>query len=423
MNRPLCLPDTVTDLTGAIPVTSAVRNSPTGTAAPADDMLLALPDAAVSSIPPRRQRRETPAQTHGSRPTEQVIDLTDSPPPAATGPPPLIPLQSTAGRTSAAQRTVNTAQVIDLDAEPDVRTQPAPVPNFPLPNHTRPASHTPGRSNRESTSGVDRSRTSDAAQMMRAIQTNRALAERHAMHRAHQHGRARGEPYSTGGPARRQAQGRYPGDLRRAPQQMGRFGQDQMDQVFAFFGYPQATTRSHGTGPVEPRVTGYLTTPYGGGPVPLPQDGQTGAAAMRALSMLQGTRFVAPSLDYGLYAHVRERARGLANGFAGRFFAGQEPEPEPPVEKYDAPEPCKEPFTRTFTSDDYLVCPSCEVELGSGEDEQKRKIWITKCGHVFCGRCAASILSAKYAKGKGRRCAAPDCGKGLSKSKMFEAYV
>ena len=50
---------------------------------------------------------------------------------------------------------------------------------------------------------------------------------------------------------------------------------------------------------------------------------------------------------------------------------------------YDAPPPPRGGFTRSPKEHDFLVCPNCEDELGVGEDEAKRQVWIVKaCGHV-----------------------------------------
>lgn len=94
---------------------------------------------------------------------------------------------------------------------------------------------------------------------------------------------------------------------------------------------------------------------------------------------------------------------------------------ELPPMKYVPPEPCKEPFTRTFTESDILVCPGCMAELGGVGDETKRKIFLSKCGHVYCGGCGHEIKNA--AKKQGILCHAAGCGKKITKTKIWEAYV
>ena len=52
-------------------------------------------------------------------------------------------------------------------------------------------------------------------------------------------------------------------------------------------------------------------------------------------------------------------------------------------EQYKAPLPARAGFTRSPTSEDVLVCPICEHELGTmSEVEGQNKIWLGKCGHV-----------------------------------------
>ncbi|KAI4197812.1 MAG: hypothetical protein LQ346_002909 [Caloplaca aetnensis] len=55
----------------------------------------------------------------------------------------------------------------------------------------------------------------------------------------------------------------------------------------------------------------------------------------------------------------------------------------PPLPTYDAPSPPRAGFTRSPKEDDALVCPNCEDELGLGNDDIKRQVWVIKaCGHV-----------------------------------------
>ncbi|KAI4214119.1 MAG: hypothetical protein LQ351_003204 [Letrouitia transgressa] len=56
---------------------------------------------------------------------------------------------------------------------------------------------------------------------------------------------------------------------------------------------------------------------------------------------------------------------------------------QPPLPTYDAPSPPRKGFTRTPKTDDVLVCPNCGEELGIGQDETKRQVWVIRaCGHV-----------------------------------------
>lgn len=50
---------------------------------------------------------------------------------------------------------------------------------------------------------------------------------------------------------------------------------------------------------------------------------------------------------------------------------------------YERPSPSRAGFTRSTNEVDVLVCPNCESELGVGDDELKRQVWVIKsCGHV-----------------------------------------
>ena len=63
-------------------------------------------------------------------------------------------------------------------------------------------------------------------------------------------------------------------------------------------------------------------------------------------------------------------------------FQPQQPQPRAPT--YDAPPPPQEGFTRSNTEEDLLmVCPECEGELGVGNSEERRQVWVVRnCGHV-----------------------------------------
>ena len=62
-------------------------------------------------------------------------------------------------------------------------------------------------------------------------------------------------------------------------------------------------------------------------------------------------------------------------------------QPQTRIPTYDPPPPAQEGFTRTPSEDDILVCPNCDDELGLGDDEVKRQVWVVKaCGHV-CAIC------------------------------------
>lgn len=65
------------------------------------------------------------------------------------------------------------------------------------------------------------------------------------------------------------------------------------------------------------------------------------------------------------------------------FNMGNAPRSQPPPPTYDPPPPPRPGFTRTPKEEDILVCPNCDEELGKGDDDVKRQVWIVKsCGHV-----------------------------------------
>ncbi|KAL9138403.1 MAG: hypothetical protein Q9175_000386 [Cornicularia normoerica] len=107
--------------------------------------------------------------------------------------------------------------------------------------------------------------------------------------------------------------------------------------------------------------------------------------------------------------------------------------PKPRLPTYDPPAPAQEGFTRTPNEDDVLVCPNCDDELGLGDDEVKRQVWVVKaCGHVYCGECAKnrstskkSLLSATSKRIKPfSKCVVEDCGKNVSHVKsVIQVYM
>ena len=59
------------------------------------------------------------------------------------------------------------------------------------------------------------------------------------------------------------------------------------------------------------------------------------------------------------------------------------PQQQPRLPTYEPPSPPAPGFTRSPDEDDTLVCPNCDDELGVGESELKRQVWVVKaCGHV-----------------------------------------
>lgn len=57
--------------------------------------------------------------------------------------------------------------------------------------------------------------------------------------------------------------------------------------------------------------------------------------------------------------------------------------PQRSLSTYSPPPEPRTGFTRCPTEDATLVCPNCGEELGAGEDDLKRQVWVVKsCGHV-----------------------------------------
>ena len=79
---------------------------------------------------------------------------------------------------------------------------------------------------------------------------------------------------------------------------------------------------------------------------------------------------------------------------AAAFDLGQPArrQPLPQLPTYTPPAPAQEGFTRSPKEDDVLVCPNCDDELGLGDDETKRQVWVVKaCGHVGA-MCPSTLL-------------------------------
>jgi hypothetical protein len=115
--------------------------------------------------------------------------------------------------------------------------------------------------------------------------------------------------------------------------------------------------------------------------------------------------FIAPvNMDFGVV--------GFDMGLGGNRV------PEPPPPTYEAPAQAPEGFTRSPEEKDVLLCPNCDDELCTGEDENKRQVWVIKhCGHVsfyrgipfvrssnpfqaYCGECTHNRSAKRSAKGK-----------------------
>ena len=92
---------------------------------------------------------------------------------------------------------------------------------------------------------------------------------------------------------------------------------------------------------------------------------------------------------------------GHLDYLAAAFDLGQPARRQPPPQlpTYTPPAPAQEGFTRSPKEDDVLVCPNCDDELGLGDDETKRQVWVVKaCGHV-CAMCPSTPLKLTMMSG------------------------
>ena len=90
---------------------------------------------------------------------------------------------------------------------------------------------------------------------------------------------------------------------------------------------------------------------------------------------------------------VPENLNFLQAGF--NYEQPSRPQQQPRLPTYDPPPPAQRGFTRSPNDDDILVCPHCDDELGVGNEEVKRQVWVVKaCGHVrMCDLILRSTLT------------------------------
>ena len=107
------------------------------------------------------------------------------------------------------------------------------------------------------------------------------------------------------------------------------------------------------------------------------------AADMLRSVRIPGFGLAGPMMDYEVV------------GFDLNADAGPSAAAEPPVPTYDAPSPPRKGFSRNPKEDEVAVCPNCNEELGVGETDIKRQVWVVKsCGHVgFPSRIHSDCLA------------------------------
>jgi hypothetical protein len=93
-------------------------------------------------------------------------------------------------------------------------------------------------------------------------------------------------------------------------------------------------------------------------------------------------------------------------------------------EFYQAPSPPRQGFTRSPTEKMALICPDCGDELGKHTNIVKKEVWIAKCGHTYCGGCAARQRQNKGLGVKAGRCIVDGCSRIVSGDKgMMEVFL
>lgn len=91
---------------------------------------------------------------------------------------------------------------------------------------------------------------------------------------------------------------------------------------------------------------------------------------------------------------------------------------------YRAPQPPREGYTRSPKENMALICPQCGDELGKNLDVVKKQVWVAKCGHTYCGSCAASQRHNKQKGVKAGRCIVEGCARIVSGDKaMVEVFL
>ena len=71
-----------------------------------------------------------------------------------------------------------------------------------------------------------------------------------------------------------------------------------------------------------------------------------------------------------------------------------------------------------------VICPKCSRELGAGVDSLQRSVWAGKCGHVYCGECAAKLRMGRATGAKRQLCVVEGCKSSVGGTRnMFEVFL
>lgn len=94
-------------------------------------------------------------------------------------------------------------------------------------------------------------------------------------------------------------------------------------------------------------------------------------------------------------------------------------------ETYRVPPPARDGFTRSPKENMALICPSCGDELGKSPDDLvKKEVWVAKCGHTYCGSCAATQRRNRAKGVKAGRCIVDGCTRIISGDRgMTEVFL
>lgn len=119
------------------------------------------------------------------------------------------------------------------------------------------------------------------------------------------------------------------------------------------------------------------------------------------------TGFLGPNMDYS--------SVGFDLGFFADHPAVHHPvvpvhTPAIPETRYESPNPAPSGFSYTPNEKDTFVCPNCDNELRTGDDDVERSVWVIKaCGHVSDITILADLISNALLRLIAERVLVTDC--------------